>query len=277
MSCARRVDIECTRPVWWQRRKRFQPRSDCLRDVARLVGAERKVSCVLSANSSAAGGGGGGGGPCAASCWRPSGRSSSPVWPTLPDEGAPAEVVGARPSWIVGVFGVAGDLGDLRAPTAAATAAAGRLRARGPAGEGERNQEGRGAIHPPKCFRDEAPLSNFDRRARVLRCLYVVAVRRGVRRRASWCSWCGARSMRRDADPGAEAGRRAARRRRGRARRRGRSSTPSPRRCAPAALEVAPSRARRLGLLGGGHRRWPDGAAEARRPRRRTASAASGC
>src|SRR3954447_14437585 len=61
MSCARRVDIECTRPVWWQRRKRFQPWSCfCVRRPLRS-GRSLKLSCVLSANSSAAGGGGGGG------------------------------------------------------------------------------------------------------------------------------------------------------------------------------------------------------------------------
>src|SRR5690349_16045652 len=61
MSCARRVDIECTRPVWWQRRKRFQPCSVFC--VMRPLASGRilNVSRVLSANSSAAGGGGGGG------------------------------------------------------------------------------------------------------------------------------------------------------------------------------------------------------------------------
>src|SRR5437879_13064600 len=61
MSWARRVDIECTRPVWWQRKKRFQPWSCfCVRRPL-LSGRSLKLSCVLSANSSAVGGGGGGG------------------------------------------------------------------------------------------------------------------------------------------------------------------------------------------------------------------------
>src|SRR6185312_15692439 len=61
MSWARRVDMEWTRPVWWQRRKRFQPRSVCVLMRPRLSGRMWKVSRVLSAKSSAAGGGGGGG------------------------------------------------------------------------------------------------------------------------------------------------------------------------------------------------------------------------
>src|SRR5213080_4900946 len=61
MSSARRVDIICTRPVWWQRRKWFQPLSSARVKRPLRSGRSRKVSWVLSAKSSAAGGGGGGG------------------------------------------------------------------------------------------------------------------------------------------------------------------------------------------------------------------------
>ena len=59
MSCASRDDIWCTRPVWWQRKKRLQPRSSFLPNRPFGSGRSVKISCVLSAISSAAGGGGG--------------------------------------------------------------------------------------------------------------------------------------------------------------------------------------------------------------------------
>src|SRR6059058_3240147 len=61
MSSARRVDMTWTRPVWWQRRKWFQPLSSARVKRPLRSGRSRKVSWVLSAKSSAAGGGGGGG------------------------------------------------------------------------------------------------------------------------------------------------------------------------------------------------------------------------
>src|SRR5437879_4123453 len=61
MSSARRVDMAWTRPVWWQRRKRFQPLSSARVKRPLRSGRSRKDSWVLSAKSSAAGGGGGGG------------------------------------------------------------------------------------------------------------------------------------------------------------------------------------------------------------------------
>src|SRR6059058_3294785 len=61
MSSARRVDMTWTRPVWWQRRKRFQPLSSARVKRPLRSGRSRKLSWVLRAKSSAAGGGGGGG------------------------------------------------------------------------------------------------------------------------------------------------------------------------------------------------------------------------